>query len=163
MLEWTEDRAVSATVGPDVGAAQDDHSLMRRVASRDPNALAALYDRHAALVFALCLHILDRADAEDLLVDVFWELGTSPRSLDPGRGSPVSYLVLLAQPRDRSRKGGKRTAAGPLIADDLPATSMQTLPPAQTFPNSRPGQAGEALRSSSRSSDRRSNAVSTTA
>ena len=35
---------MSAAVGPDVGAAQDDHSLMRRVAARDPNALRALYD-----------------------------------------------------------------------------------------------------------------------
>jgi RNA polymerase sigma-70 factor (ECF subfamily) len=98
---------------------------MRRVAARDPNALRALYDRHAALVFALCLRILrDRADAEDLLVDVFWELWDKSARFDPGRGSPVSYLVLLARSRAIDRKRGKRKlATGPLISEDLPATA----------------------------------------
>jgi RNA polymerase sigma-70 factor (ECF subfamily) len=97
---------------------------MRRVAARDPNALRALYDRHSALVFALCLRILrDRADAEDLLVDVFWELWDKSARFDPGRGSPISYLVLLARSRAIDRKRGKRVSTGPLLSEDLPATA----------------------------------------
>ena len=46
----------------------DDFALMRSIAARDQAALAALYDRHAGIVFALCTRILgDRGEAEDVL------------------------------------------------------------------------------------------------
>ncbi len=53
----------------------DDYELMQRIAGGDAAALAAFYDRHAGLVQGLCLRILrDRGEAEDLVVDVFWEI-----------------------------------------------------------------------------------------
>jgi RNA polymerase sigma-70 factor (ECF subfamily) len=84
---------------------------MQAVAARDAAALACLYDRHSTLVYSLCLRILhDRSDAEDLLTDVFWELWNRSDRYDPARGSPLTFLLLLARSRaiDRHRSNLKR-------------------------------------------------------
>src|SRR5688572_11123963 len=48
--------------------------LIRRMAAGDRQALAPFYDRYAPLTYPLVLRIVrDRADAADVLQDVFWE------------------------------------------------------------------------------------------
>ena len=48
---------------------------MEGIATRDSSALAALYDRHSALLLGLCVRVLrDRMEAEEVLGDVFWEV-----------------------------------------------------------------------------------------
>lgn len=91
----------------------DDFSLMERIAVGDPKALAELYARHAGLVFSLGLRVLsDRADAEELLIDVFWEVWEKSARYDASRGSPVTYLSTLTRSRAidrvRQRPRGKR-------------------------------------------------------
>jgi RNA polymerase sigma-70 factor, ECF subfamily len=96
----------------------DDYVLMEAIALRDAAALAELYDRHSGLVFSLCLRVLrDRAEAEDVLIDVFHELWDRCDRYDPARSSPQTYLVLLARSRaiDRVRS---RTSQGPPAAGD---------------------------------------------
>jgi RNA polymerase sigma-70 factor, ECF subfamily len=88
----------------------DDHALMEGVAARDPAALQRLYDRHAPLVLALIVRILhDRSEAEDVMVDVFWELWDRFERFDAKRGSPLTYLTTLARSRaiDRRRSRAK--------------------------------------------------------
>lgn len=106
---------------------EDDYELMRAIAGeRDQRAFAALYDRHSGLVFTLCLRVLhDKAEAEDLLVDVFYEVWEKADRYDPSRGSPTTYLSTLARSRaiDRLRSKSSRSA-GPamtLVRDDEPA------------------------------------------
>jgi RNA polymerase sigma-70 factor, ECF subfamily len=89
----------------------DDYALMLRIVAQDATALAALYDRHAGLVYTLCLRIVrDRQDAEDLLVDVFWELWSKCDRYNAARGSPLTYLLTMARSRaiDRRRAQGRR-------------------------------------------------------
>jgi RNA polymerase sigma-70 factor, ECF subfamily len=100
-------------LAPTTTTTTDDYALMQAVAAGDQTALAALYDRHSPLLFSLCLRILrNRQDAEDLLVDVFWELWSRSDRYDAGRGSPLTYLLTLARSRaiDRRRSGMKRRA-----------------------------------------------------
>jgi RNA polymerase sigma-70 factor, ECF subfamily len=88
----------------------DDYALMEAIVSGDRAALTELYDRHSGLVFTLCLRILnDRSDAEDLLTDVFWELWSRADRYDPGRGSPLTYLLMMSRSRaiDRKRTGDR--------------------------------------------------------
>ena len=78
----------------------DDVGLMRGIATRDPNAMAALFDRHAARVLAACLHVVqNRSDAEDALENVFFELWQHAERFDATRGNPRAYLEVLARSR----------------------------------------------------------------
>jgi RNA polymerase sigma-70 factor, ECF subfamily len=92
----------------------DDYELMQRIARGDAAALAVLYDRHSALVQAICLRIVrDRGEAEDLLIDIFWEIWQRGQRYDPARGAPVTYLLTVARSRslDRLRSSEHRAAA----------------------------------------------------
>jgi RNA polymerase sigma-70 factor (ECF subfamily) len=83
----------------------DDYELMQGVRAGNPESLRALYDRHAPVIYALCLRVVqDRAEAEELLVDVFWEAWDRADRFDPSRGSPLAYLTTLARSRSIDRR-----------------------------------------------------------
>lgn len=87
---------------------------MQRLATGDQQAVAALYDRYAALVMAVALRILrDHAAAEDLLTEVFVELWRRADRYDASRGAPVTYIATLARSRaiDRLRARGRTEMA----------------------------------------------------
>src|SRR5215208_1281947 len=98
-----------------VPASADDFELMQRIASRDQVAFGALYDRYSDLVFALCVRVLrNRADAEELLEDVFWEVWDKFARFDAARGNPRTYLLTLARSRAIDRLRARR---GPSVVD----------------------------------------------
>jgi RNA polymerase sigma-70 factor (ECF subfamily) len=101
---------------------------MSSIADGDPQALRALYDRHAGLVFTVCLRIVrDRSEAEDLLTEIFFELWQKRDRYNAMRGSPVSYLLTLARSRAIDRKRRKRlTYDGTL--ESVSAASDQPSP-----------------------------------
>jgi RNA polymerase sigma-70 factor (ECF subfamily) len=85
----------------------EDGELVRRMASGDSQALAAFYDRHAGRVLGLLLRLVpDRAEAEDLLQQTFWEVWTRAGQFDPARSRPTTWLLLIARSRglDRARR-----------------------------------------------------------
>ena len=85
----------------------DDFALMEAIAKREPEAMEHLFERHSGSVFALCLRVLrHRADAEDVLQEVFWEIWTRAERYDPYRATARTYLVQLARSRalDRLRR-----------------------------------------------------------
>lgn len=88
-----------------------DIDLMEAIAAGDQAALQSLYDRHSALLFALCCRIVgDRNDAEEVLLEVFWELWEKADRYNPSRASPRTYIVQLARSRaiDRARSRAAR-------------------------------------------------------
>lgn len=92
----------------DPAADASDAALVAALAD-DPSALAALYDRHAALVYGLALKILaSTTDAEDLTQEVFVTLRQAS-TFDPARGSLAAYLITLTRSRaiDRLRARGR--------------------------------------------------------
>ena len=95
----------------------DDLTLMDAIAAGDRAALSCLFDRHGPVVLAVCRRVLgDADDADDVLVDVFYEVWARADRFDPGRGNPLTYLLTLARSRsiDRRRSIGSRP---PLKAD----------------------------------------------
>ena len=89
-----------------------DAELAARLVDGDGQALAEVYRRHGSRVIAVAEAVLrDRAAAEDVCHDVFVRLSRHPQRFDSGRGSLVSYLVVVAQGRalDRLRSEHARS------------------------------------------------------
>jgi len=86
--------------------------LIRRLAAGDRDAFARFYDRYAPLVYPLILRVVrDRADAADVLQDVFWEAWQGATTYDPARGSPEAWMITRARTRaiDRVRAMRRRS------------------------------------------------------
>jgi RNA polymerase sigma-70 factor (ECF subfamily) len=71
-----------------------DLALLERIAGRDAQALADLYDRFAPVALALAGRILgDRSEAEDVLQIVFTRVWQEAGRYDPSKGSPAAWLL----------------------------------------------------------------------
>jgi len=92
-----------------------------RVAAGDRAALAIVYQDTSAKLFGICLRILkDRSEAEDVLQDVYVTVWRKAAIFDPGRASPITWLVAIARNRaiDRLRVRGARERLEPIEAAD---------------------------------------------
>ena len=92
---------------------QEDRELIRRIAARDARALDAFYTRYNRLAFTLVLRIVSsREDAEDVLVEVFWQVWQQAGRYDATRGKPVAWLLTIARSRaiDCLRASGRQPA-----------------------------------------------------
>lgn len=85
----------------------EQKGVLSRCADGDPEALSALYDRHAGLLLALIRRIVGSAEeAEEILQDVFLYVWNRACDYDPRRSSVATWLVLIARSRaiDRYRR-----------------------------------------------------------
>jgi RNA polymerase sigma-70 factor (ECF subfamily) len=93
---------------------RDDLRLMEGIKAGDVSALEALYARYGRAVYGLCRRILgDPRDAEEATLDAFSQIWEHGDRYDPGRASPLSYLMTLARSRaiDRARAAGRHRTA----------------------------------------------------
>lgn len=98
------------TQRPSGPADEADEALAARLGARDAAALAELYDRYAAAVYALASHTLGPTDAEELVQDVFLGLWTRAGQYDPSRGAFGAWFMAVARHRvlDELRRRGAR-------------------------------------------------------
>jgi RNA polymerase sigma-70 factor (ECF subfamily) len=92
---------------------QENLELIRRIALRDTAALDAFYERYHRIVFSLVLRIIRvREDAEDVMVDVFWQIWQQAGRYDASRGKPVTWLLTIARTRaiDALRSSSRHAA-----------------------------------------------------
>jgi len=94
---------------------------MGRLAAGDRDAVAELYDRHAARVFALARRILrNESDAEDVVQDVFSQVWRTARQYETARGTVAGWLLVIARTRAidrlRARTIRPETTEAPLDA-----------------------------------------------
>src|SRR6266853_1554537 len=112
---------------------KEDHDLIQRMASKDASALDVFYERYNRVAFGLVLRIVgNRADAEDVLVDLFWQVWQQAPRYDSSRGKPVAWLLTIA--RTRAIDCLRSTSRQQVKTDELDA---QKNPPAgETEPDS---------------------------
>jgi RNA polymerase sigma-70 factor (ECF subfamily) len=92
-------------------AAPQAESLLRRLTTGDHTALGEFYDLYAGLVNGLALRILrDRAEAEDVVQEVFVQVWRQAARFDPRRGSPEAWICTIGRTRalDRLRRRTSR-------------------------------------------------------
>ena len=102
-------RAMSADPGATVAPALGDRALLARMADGDERALGALYDRWAAVVYALVVRIVgDRDEAEDVVEDVFWQLWRQAPRYEETRGAVSTWVFTVARSRALDRRRAMR-------------------------------------------------------
>ncbi|HEV7889541.1 MAG TPA: sigma-70 family RNA polymerase sigma factor [Pyrinomonadaceae bacterium] len=104
----------------------EDAEMLRAVARGDESAFARIYDRYSPILLGLMLRILrSRAEAEDVLQEVFLQVWQRAHSFDAARGRAFTWLVTLARSRaiDRLRSVGSRERAAQRSAEDAPPES----------------------------------------
>ena len=115
---------------------QDDLTILDRIARGDQHAVGELYDRHSHLLFGLLVRILhDRAEAEEVLQEVFVQAWTRANTYDGLRGTAAGWLCGIARNRAidrlRARARGARTLEqvsvppSPETPEALASTSQQ--------------------------------------
>jgi DNA-directed RNA polymerase specialized sigma24 family protein len=78
----------------------EDGALLKRVQRGDQQAIAALYDRYARVVYSVALRVLgDPAPAEQILTAVFLEVWRSPKRFMQITGSLSPSLAMIARNR----------------------------------------------------------------
>jgi RNA polymerase sigma-70 factor (ECF subfamily) len=102
-------------------------------------SLTLLYDESAASLLGLALRMMrNKADAEEIMLDVFEQVWRTAHSFDPGRGSAWRWLVVLVRSRalDRLRTAAaKRDREWVPIAEDWDPVSQEPLPDSTTILN----------------------------
>jgi RNA polymerase sigma factor (sigma-70 family) len=104
-------------------------SALVRVPGGDRAALRLDYKHTSAKLFGVCLRILkDRGEAEDVLQEVFVTVWRKAASFDPGRASPITWMVAIARNRaiDRLRASAVSRRMEPIesadaVSDPAPA------------------------------------------
>jgi RNA polymerase sigma-70 factor (ECF subfamily) len=130
-------------------SADDAASVVARLARGEVEALAELYDRHAALVYSLARRILrNDADAEDVVQEAFAQAWRTAARYDPARGSVAGWLLVMTRTRalDKLRSRRARPDSDPSA---LPETlqSDSAAPPEALIAAEQAAVVQEALRS----------------
>ena len=84
-----------------------DEVLMTRVADRDSAALEKLFERHSGVIKSVIFKIIhNEAEAEDVLMEVFFEAWNGAAKYSAAKGKALGWLVTMARRRgiDRLRK-----------------------------------------------------------
>jgi RNA polymerase sigma factor (sigma-70 family) len=85
--------------------------LLPRVASGDRSAVEACLDRYGGLVWSIALRLCpSRADAEDVVQEIFIDLWKNASRFNPIRSSEVTFVAMIARRRaiDRRRASTRR-------------------------------------------------------
>ena len=109
---------------PGETAADTSAALLLDIARGDRDAFERLYRLASPRVFAICLRVLsDRAEAEDVLQDVFATIWHKAEQFDPMRAGAMAWISMIARNRaiDRLRAPGRAVRSMAIeLGDELP-------------------------------------------
>ncbi len=107
----------------------EDPELLQRIARRDESALAELYDRYSGLLLALARRILiDSAEAEEILQEVFLQVWNQAERYDRGRSSVSTWLVLITRSRSIDRLRSRQVKDRTLVSVKQEKRGQHTSP-----------------------------------
>jgi RNA polymerase sigma-70 factor, ECF subfamily len=98
--------------------------LVRSIATGDQLALHALYTSMHRIVFTLALRVTgDRATADELTVDVFYDVWRRAAAYDPAGGSVIGWIMNQTRSRaiDRLRFEQRKKRVPSPLDDTVPA------------------------------------------
>lgn len=109
--------------------------LIARIARGDQSAFSQFYDAHAGLAFGLIRRIVrDKAAAEEVLQEVFWQVWREAATFDPARGGAEAWLVMRAKTRAidklRSIRRKEQTFVAPVDEGSAPGADPRADDPA---------------------------------
>jgi RNA polymerase sigma-70 factor, ECF subfamily len=107
------------------------NQLLVDVARGNRAAFESLYRATSSKLFGICMRVLpDRADAEEVLQDVFTGIWNKAGQFDPERASAIAWLAMVARNKaiDRLRSMPARgTLASIELADEIPDSGPSPL------------------------------------
>jgi RNA polymerase sigma-70 factor, ECF subfamily len=74
-----------------------DEALVERVRRQDVTAFSVLYDRYARSIYILAVTALDRAEAEEIVQEVFLRLWRKADQFRPERGPFGAWFMTIAR------------------------------------------------------------------
>lgn len=122
--------------------------LLARAGMGDRTAFARLYERSSGHLFAVVLRIQrDRAQAEDLLQEIYVSIWKAAASFDAARSQPLTWLTHIARNRAidslRRAQTQPRTESLSVADDDERPDPQDTLASAEPGPLDLLGQASD--------------------
>lgn len=105
-------------------------ALLASVALGSREAFEALYRRTSAKLFGICLRVLpERAEAEDVLQEVFAAIWQKAAQYDAGRASAMAWLAMIARNRAIDRLRTQPARARTAVIDLASLADPQSGPP----------------------------------
>ncbi len=105
-----------------------DLALLERIQNGDAAALDELYARYSSAVYSLVWKILQNAEeAEDVALDVFWQVWRQADRYDPARGAPPAWIFTLARSRAIDRLRSRHRREDRTLSIDDPAVHLDPL------------------------------------
>jgi RNA polymerase sigma-70 factor (ECF subfamily) len=87
-------------------------AMLQSIATRDPTALHALYERTNRLVYTLILRITGRAEtAEELTLQVFYDIWSNATPYDAAEGTVLAWIMNQARYRAMERMNKEKRDA----------------------------------------------------
>lgn len=111
---------------PRVPTTVADRDLISRAAAGDEQAVAALYDRYGAVLYAVAYRVVgQRADAEEVVLEAFTQAWRDAPRFEASRGSVAGWLTMIARSRalDLVRARARRDRLTASAAADRPDRS----------------------------------------
>src|SRR5687768_18596185 len=86
--------------------------MLQSIATRDPTALHALYERTHRLVYTLILRITGRVEtAEELTLQVFYDIWSNATPYDAAEGTVLAWIMNQARYRAMERMNKEKRDA----------------------------------------------------
>jgi RNA polymerase sigma-70 factor, ECF subfamily len=96
-----------------------DEALAAQVGAGDLGAFSLLYDRYARPVYVMASHMLDAAEAEDVVQDVFLRLWRRVEQFDERRGRFAPWFLAIARHEVLSRLRRRTREQRLAVATDI--------------------------------------------
>ena len=101
---------------------EDTVELIRRIADQDREAFERFYDLYSPLAYTFALRILrTRAEAEDLVQEIFLQIWRQASAYNPKRGKPEAWVIMMTKSRaiDRVRSLRRKDRGMPALEENF--------------------------------------------